>query len=104
MRSKNVTSEFNEGENPTGGQTTLGGGSTIDWQNGVVEGGEQNGAFIEDVITAAIQRLEYFNDGKFRCRENSVAITKLEEALMWLRYRTANREEQGVENSYNTHK
>lgn len=103
MRSK-IDSKFNDGENPTGGQTKLAGDSVINWQNGVVEGGQQNGAFVEDVITAAIERIEYFNDSKFRCRENSLAITKLEEALMWLRYRTSNRENQGVENTYDTHK
>jgi hypothetical protein len=34
---------------------------------------------------------------KFRCRENSLAITKLEEALMWLEKRTADREARKVE-------
>tara|TARA_R110000782_G_scaffold258818_1_gene348922 strand:+ start:194 stop:517 length:324 start_codon:yes stop_codon:yes gene_type:complete len=105
MRS-NIKSEFNElttaDSNPTGGKTTLPDGTVINWQDGIKNNG-QNGAFIEDVITAAIERIEYFNDSKFRCRENSVAITKLEEALMWLRYRTSNRETQGVENTYTTH-
>lgn len=107
MRSK-INSKFIElvtsDSNPTGGETTLPDGTVINWQNGVVEGGKQNGAFVEDVITATIERLEYFNDSKFRCRENSLAITKLEEALMWLRYRTSNREAQGVEGTYETHK
>lgn len=103
MRSKNVNSIFNEAaENPTGGYTTLPGGN-ITWQNGVIGENGQNGAFIEDVITAAIERLEYFNNSKFRCRENSLAITKLEEALHWLAARKTNREAQGVENSYDTH-
>jgi len=102
MRSKQVTSQFNAGENPTGGTTNLPDGSIIKWQDGIKVDG-QNGAFIEDVITAAIQRLEYFNSGKFRCRENSLAITKLEEAIQWLDYRTSNRQSQGVENTYKTH-
>lgn len=29
-----------------------------------------------------ICRLEHFNQSEFRCRENSMAITKLEEALL----------------------
>ena len=107
MRGK-IDSKFNElvtsDMNPTGGVTHLNGDSVINWQNGVVENGKPNGAFVEDVITAVIERIEYYNDSKFRCRENSVAITKLEEALMWLRYRTSNRETQGVENTYDTHK
>jgi hypothetical protein len=36
-------------------------------------------------------------NGKFPCRENSIAITKLEEALMWLNKRTADRVKRGVE-------
>lgn len=103
MKSDNVKSQFktDENNNPTGGNTTSI-GISIEWQDGIKNNG-QNGAFIEDVITAAIQRLEFFNDSKFRCRENSLAITKLEEALLWLNYRTANRQNQGVENTYNTH-
>lgn len=107
MRSQNIKSKFNDIEqndgNPTGGQTNIPGGTAIVWQDGIIENGEQNGAFVEDVITAVIERIEYFNSSKFRCRENSVAITKLEEALMWLTYRKTNRESQGVENSYETH-
>jgi hypothetical protein len=103
MKSDDVKSQFktDENNNPTGGSTT-GIGMSIEWQDGIKNNG-QNGAFVEDVITAAIQRLEFFNDSKFRCRENSLAITKLEEALLWLNYRTANRQNQGVENTYNIH-
>lgn len=34
---------------------------------------------------------------KIPCRENSLAITKLEEALHWLEARTKNRKAAGVE-------
>jgi hypothetical protein len=44
-----------------------------------------------------ICRLEYFQKGQFACRDNAVAITKLEEALLWLRKRTIGRENRGVE-------
>ena len=56
----------------------------INWQDGIIGDGVQTGAFIEDVLEAARQRLLFFNGTKFRCRENSVAITKIEEALHWL--------------------
>lgn len=36
-------------------------------------------------------------DSAYKCRENAIAITKLEEALLWLRKRTMNRERRGVE-------
>ncbi len=38
-----------------------------------------------------IDRLRWFQAGPFACRENALALTKIEEALHWLRYRTAER-------------
>ena len=87
--------------NPTGGKTT-GIGLAIEWQEGIMSVGK-NGAFVEDTIQASIDRLNFFNSTKFRCRENSLAITKLEEALHWLNHRTQLRLAQGVEDSYETH-
>jgi hypothetical protein len=100
-----INSNHNEDEagNPTGG-LTVGVGIEIRWQDGPLGRGEDrrvpNGAFVEGVIAAAIDRLEYYNAGKFRCRENSLAITKLEEALHWLDHRTADREEREVEGTH----
>ena len=39
----------------------------------------------------------YFQHSEYSSRENAVVITKLEEALMWLRKRTLDREARGVE-------
>lgn len=50
----------------------------------------------EVVLQVLIRRLYYLQD-KTSCRENAIAITKLEEALMWLNSRTADRESRGVE-------
>lgn len=91
--------------NPTGG-TSLARGVQITWQNGPLANAdgtrkEPNGAFVEEVIQIAIDRIEFYNDSKFRCRENSLAITKLEEALHWLNSRTARREKQGIEGTHN---
>jgi hypothetical protein len=109
-----VRSEFgtdNKG-NPTGGHTEmlvssdgeLSNAIMINWQDGIIlPDGVQNGAFVEDVLEAARQRLLYFNSTRFRCRENSLAITKIEEALQWLDWRTRNRLSQGVENTYDQH-
>jgi hypothetical protein len=47
-------------------------------------------------IAILIDRLNYLNK-KFSCRENSLAITKLEEALMWLNKRTLDRVARNVE-------
>ena len=103
MRSP-VESSFHTDEdgNPAGGHTTAR-GIQIGWQNGIVSKNSHNGAFIEDVIEAAISRLRFFQGSRFRCRENALAITKLEEANLWLLQRTLNREDQGVEASYVQH-
>ena len=89
--------------NPTGG-TFEGTGLSIEWQNGPLGRGEDrkepNGAFVETVIYAAKQRIEFYQSSKFNCRENAIAITKLEEALMWLNKRTADREERQVEGEH----
>jgi len=92
--------------NPSGGRA-VGLGIDIRWQDGPLgrDSGRQepNGAFVEGVIEAARQRLEFFQtavDGKFRCRENAIAITKLEEALLWLGKRTADREARQVEGTH----
>lgn len=89
--------------NPTGGSTT-GLGINIDWQDGPLGLPDgrlaPNGAFVETVIQTAIDRIEFYNSSKFRCRENSLAATKLEEALHWLNARTARREKQGIEGTH----
>jgi len=78
----------------------------IRWQDGpLVKDGtrtEQNGAFVEDVIRAAVQRIEWYQGtdivpGKFRCEENDMAIGYLRAALTELRRRTERRTLAGVE-------
>ena len=59
-----------------------------------------DGTTNEEVIEVLIDRLNNLN-GKFPCRENSLAITKLEEALMWLNKRTADRVKRGVKGTNN---
>lgn len=76
----------------------------IRWQDGIIGDGGQNGAFVEDVIEAAVQRLRFFQaNDKTRCRENAIALTHLETGLAWLDRRTRTREVQNVENSYQGH-
>jgi len=88
---------------PAGGSVTAC-GLSIQWQNGPLVSGEDriapNGAFVETVLTAALQRLQHYQDGKFNCRENAFAITKLEEALHWLNARTSRRLADGVEGTH----
>lgn len=69
----------------------------ISFQNGPIKENGVNGCHNEDLIAIVIDRLQGFQLGDFKCRENAIAITKLEEALLWLRKRTMDREARGVE-------
>jgi len=60
------------------------------------EGGDLRNCQLTEFIGVGLQTLKYLN-AKFPCRENSMTITKLEEALMWQRERTLNRVVRGVE-------
>ncbi len=55
-----------------------------------------DGTTNEEIIEVLINRLQFLNT-KFPCRENSVALTKLDEALLWLNKRTSDRIKRGVE-------
>lgn len=59
-----------------------------------------NGAFVEDVIAAAIGRLEHYQATEFACSENAEALAALRFAAEALRYRTRNRETRGVEGTH----
>ena len=89
--------------NPTGGHVNAE-GLKIVWQNGPLgrgaERAEPNGAFVETVIASAKQRIEFYQQSPFQCRENALAITKLEEALHWLQHRTRDREQRDVEGTH----
>ena len=74
----------------------------IQFQNGPVGENGINGVQNEDVLRLLAMRLRDLNS-KFPCRENSIAITKIEEALLWLEHRTRIREEQGVEGKNENH-
>lgn len=68
----------------------------IHFQEGPIKEQGVNGINNEDAIVMVIRRLQGFQDSPFSCRENAMAITKLEEALMWLRKRTISREKREV--------
>jgi len=78
---------------------------TVSFQNGsLTDRSGLNGVMNEDLIAILIDRMKGFHKGKYRCRTNAIALTKLEEALMWLESRTKQRQEQGVEGTHETHK
>jgi len=63
------------------------------------DGSFDNGITLEEMLRVSIERLQDLNS-RFACRENSIAITKMQEALMWLNARTADRESRGVEGKH----
>lgn len=65
-------------------------------QNGPIKEVGVNGCQVDTLIEAAKLIIEELNK-KFPCRENSCAVTKLDEALHWLEARKRNREKRGVE-------
>lgn len=67
----------------------------IKWQSGGTAENAKNGVFLEDVLAVVYARLAVFNE-KFPCRENSLALTKIEEAVLWLAQRKAEREHRSV--------
>jgi hypothetical protein len=58
-----------------------------------------DGTTNEEVLRVLIDRLRFLG-AKLTSRENSIAVTKLEEALMWLEKRTRDRTARGVEGTH----
>jgi hypothetical protein len=69
----------------------------IHFQNGPVKSHGTNGVTEGALLAIVIDRLRSFQAGKFACRENALALTKLEEAQHWLAHRTRARVARGVE-------
>lgn len=69
----------------------------VKFQKGPIKENGVNGIANEDLIVMVIDRLQSFQESDYKCRENAIAITKLEEALLWLRKRTMDREKRQVE-------
>lgn len=81
-----------------GGAPESGGGKTvINFQNGPIQEAGINGISNESLLAVVIDRLRGFQSGQFACRDNALALTKLEESVMWLKKRTLDRMARGVE-------
>lgn len=77
------------------------GGVARDWlisfQNGPILEAGYNGLSNEVLLAIVIDRMRGFQSGQFASRDNAVALTKLDETLMWLQKRTRDRIARGVE-------
>lgn len=69
----------------------------ISFQNGPIAEAGVNGVTHEALLAIVLDRLECFQKGQYACRENAIAFTKIEEALLWLQRRTMKRMARGVE-------
>lgn len=49
-----------------------------------------------DLLEIVRSRLQFFQNGEYRTRENACALTHIEEALMWLAKRSDDRAERNV--------
>lgn len=72
----------------------------IGFQNGPIAESGVNGITQEALLAIVIDRLQCFQKGQYACRENAIALTKLEEALHWLQHRTRERVARGVEGTH----
>ncbi len=70
------------------------------FQNGPIKEAGINGITQEALLAIVIDRLRSFQAGPYACRENAIALTKLEESLMWLQRRTVARIRRGVEGTH----
>lgn len=68
----------------------------ITFQNGPIKEHGVNGITNEALLAIILHRLRVLNH-IYPCRENSLAITNIEQGLMWLEQRTKDRLSRGVE-------
>jgi hypothetical protein len=69
----------------------------IQFQHGPRGEAYSKAGVIENVLLAILaDRMECFNRGPFSCRENSVVLTKVQEAMHWMRHRADDRAKRGV--------
>lgn len=67
------------------------------FQNGPIKEFGVNGTTQEALLAIIIDRLRSFQSGPYSCRDNAIALTHCEDALMWLQRRTRERIKRGVE-------
>ena len=89
-----TTGNASAGHSPFGKDGTC---LPILFQNGPIKELGVNGVTQEVLLAIVIDRLRSFQAGPFSCRDNAVALTHCEDALMWLQRRTRERIKRGVE-------
>lgn len=72
-------------------------GCLIEFQNGPLQENPPNGLSNESLLAIVEDRLFGFQAGEYACRENAIALTHVQDAMMWLQKRTRDRMARGVE-------
>lgn len=72
----------------------------IGFQDGPIADDGVNGITQEALLAIVADRLQGFQSGPFACRENALALTKVQEAMHWLHHRTRERMDRGVEGTH----
>ncbi len=93
--------ETDKKECPAGGETT-GPGLVVTWKSAPGNHRKHDGATVEDLIEAAVDRLHFYQRTKFACNYNRSALTFLNNALQQLDRRTADRERRHVKGKCKT--
>jgi hypothetical protein len=88
------------GMNYASNPSAIGAHPAIVFQNGPIAEAGVNGVTHEALLAIVVDRLESFQTGPYACRENALALTKLQEAQMWLLERTRGRIARGVEGTH----
>lgn len=78
------------------GGVSYGPGYCLSWQRGPLNEADRNGAGLIEVLDACRHQLEYFQNGKFSCEENRLALEKLDEAIAHLESRRDRRTAEGT--------
>lgn len=81
-------------------QNGIGRAIVISFQNGPINENGINGLTQEVLLAIVADRLRSFQAGPYSCRENALALTKIEEAQHWLHARTLARMQRGVEGTH----
>lgn len=72
----------------------------IQFQDGPIAEVGVNGLTHEALLAILADRLRSFQAGPYACRENALALTKIEEAQHWMHHRTLARMSRGVEGTH----
>lgn len=95
--SKFVSKNWTDGNGNHQGGQSYGPGFAIAWQRGPMAGAleeNQNGALVITVLSAVLDQVKYFQDSKFACEENALAIEHIQAALNAMNSRKGRRKDE----------